>query len=274
MADRGRRALPVDNRLCNDRWVERCQKIHRDKLRTMKTTAIDPRLTTLDNNQPITMRMPHLQLKQKKAQLEEERFAQIELENRVLLEKMSKIMRQDPGDARSSHGGSHTEQFPFRSTLQLKPGVRIDMTQYPMLDSRNFVPPKSLNREFRLRELKRITSENQAMLRRIQSREPFYDHQKWEQERIRDMQYLNNVRSREVMSLSGRLKTTALPPLDHSSTARSAPEAGGPESPSADMAEPEPAAEEPSPAPEPASEAPADPEPEAAPEPAPEPQAE
>jgi hypothetical protein len=52
----------------------------------------------------------------------------------VLLEKMSKIMRMDPGDARSCHGGHHTEQFPFRSILQIKPGIRVDMTQYPMID--------------------------------------------------------------------------------------------------------------------------------------------
>eukprot|EP00976_Prorocentrum_cordatum_P020853 423671-Prorocentrum_minimum.AAC.2 len=213
MADRGRRAMPVGNRLCNDKEVERCQKLHRDRLRNMHSTAHDPRITTLDNSTPASMQMPHLQLKQKKAQLEEERFAQIELENRILLEKMSKIMRQDPGDARSAHGGHHTEQFPFRSTLQLKPGIRIDMTQYPMLDSRNFIAPKSLNREQRLRELKRITSENQAMLRRIQSREPFYDHKKWEEERVRDLQYLKNIRSREVMSLTGRMRAASVPPL-------------------------------------------------------------
>ena len=64
---------------------------------------------------------------------------QIELENRVLLEKMSKIMRMDPGDARSCHGGHHTEQFPFRSILQIKPGIRVDMTQYPMID--RYTPP-------------------------------------------------------------------------------------------------------------------------------------
>lgn len=217
MADRGRKALPVDNRLCADRWVERCQSLHRHRLQTMRSTACDPRMTALDNTQPITMAMPHLQLKQKKAQLEEERFAQIELENRVLLEKMSKIMRQDPGDARSSHGGHHTEQFPFRSTLQLKPGVRIDMTQYPMLDSRNFVAPKSLNREARLRELKRITAENQSMLRRIQSREPYYDHQKWEEDRITNLGYLKNIRSREVASLGARMRSSSLPPLTKSS---------------------------------------------------------
>jgi hypothetical protein len=74
----------------------------------MRSTASDPRVTTLDNSTPASMSMPHLQLKQKKAQLEEERFAQIELENRILLEKMSKIMRQDPGDARCVKPTNHT----------------------------------------------------------------------------------------------------------------------------------------------------------------------
>jgi len=59
----------------------------------------------------------------------------------VLLEKMSKIMRMDPGDARSCHGGHHTEQFPFRSILQIKPGIRVDMTQYPMIDRYASPPP-------------------------------------------------------------------------------------------------------------------------------------
>ena len=33
------------------------------------------------------------------------------------------------------------------------------------------------------RELKRITKENQSMLQRIQTREPYYNHKKWEEER-------------------------------------------------------------------------------------------
>eukprot|EP00959_Pyramimonas_sp_CCMP1952_P216551 4529422-Pyramimonas_sp.AAC.1 len=51
------------------------------------------------------------------------------------------------------------------------------------------------------------------MLRRIQSREPFYDHKKWEEERVRDLQYLKNIRSREVMSLTGRMRAASVPPL-------------------------------------------------------------
>ena len=77
---------------------------------------------------------------------------------------------------------------------------------------------QSLNREARLRELKRITKENQSMLQRIQSREPYYDHKKWEAEREQDLKYLNNITSREVMSLTARFTNTSLPPLPHAAS--------------------------------------------------------
>lgn len=38
----------------------------------------------------------------------------------------------------------------------------------------------SLNKAYRKRELQRITAENQAILRRIQQREPVYNHFQWE----------------------------------------------------------------------------------------------
>ena len=49
-----------------------------------------------------------------------------------------------------------------------------------------------------MRELKRINDQNQSMLARIQNREPYYDHKKWDAERKQDLKYLNNIKSREV----------------------------------------------------------------------------
>ena len=43
----------------------------------MKTTAQYPRLKTLDNRAPETMNMPHLMLRQKKVQKEEERYQEV-----------------------------------------------------------------------------------------------------------------------------------------------------------------------------------------------------
>ena len=138
---------------------------------------------------------------------------------------MSKIMGLDAKNDRSALGGRQASQFLFRSTIQLKPGVRIDAGQYPCLDTRNFYPNKSLNRDYRVRELKRINEQNQSMLARIQSRQPYYDHKKWDAERKQDLKYLANIKSREVIGISQKFKNQAsLPPLPHSP--RSASRAG------------------------------------------------
>ena len=81
----------------------------------------------------------------KKEQMMEERYAQIERDNRLLLEKMSYIMRHQSMD------------------------IREDTGEYS----------QSLNRERRKRELQRITRENQKILARIQAAEPTYDHLEW-----------------------------------------------------------------------------------------------
>ena len=175
--------------------MQRCQQIHRDKLKHMKSTP-----QTLDNRAP--KKHMHLILKQKKHQQEEERFAQIELENRILLDKMAKIMQNNPS--------SHSNQFLYRSCLQAKPGTRIDRCMYPVIDSRNYAPSKSLNRDKRMRELQRITEENQKMLQRIQSRRPFYDHNRWDEQHKRDLKYLENIRSRELLMIE-RARTPGTP---------------------------------------------------------------
>merc|ERR1719487_664809 len=48
----------------------------------------------------------------------------------------------------------------------------------------------SLNEVLRKRELMRIGAENEALLRRIMSRKPNYDHNDWEAERKQSEQYL------------------------------------------------------------------------------------
>mmetsp|Transcript_22183 Transcript_22183/g.33071 ORF Transcript_22183/g.33071 Transcript_22183/m.33071 type:complete len:95 (-) Transcript_22183:45-329(-) len=81
--DRGRKAMPVQNKACMKKYVKRCQDRHRQKLRDMKSSV--------DNKSP--RQATHLKTKAKTHALMEDRFAQIETENRILLEKMSHIMR-------------------------------------------------------------------------------------------------------------------------------------------------------------------------------------
>jgi len=87
----------------------------------------------------------------KREQMMEDRYAQIEHENRLLLSKMSDIMQKGSMD-----NVSNAWQYGH-----------------------------SLNRTNRRKELQRITEENQSILRRIQGVQPFYDHWKWEEEAIK-----------------------------------------------------------------------------------------
>eukprot|EP00985_Skeletonema_marinoi_P019423 scaffold11135_cov128-Skeletonema_marinoi.AAC.3 len=148
--DRGRKAMPVQNKACMERHVQRCQERHKQKLQNMKSN--------IDNKCP--RGASHLKTKAKKNALMEERFEQIETENRILLEKMSHIMRCK-GD--------------------------IDCTN----DSIKYSKPK--NKERRKRELKRITKENQQILNRIQAARPTYNHRKWKDEAKVNDRILANI---------------------------------------------------------------------------------
>lgn len=88
-----------------------------------------------------------------------ERYAKIEHENRLLLAKMSEIMRK----------GS------------------LDMV------SKSHKYGRSMNRSARKKELQRITQENQKILRRLRTVQPVYSHWKWEEDRIKSEKYLETI---------------------------------------------------------------------------------
>lgn len=147
--DRGRKAMPVGNKACYNRHVKMCQDRHKKKMREMKCS--------IDNGAP--KRHTHLTKNLKKEQLMEERLAEIERDNRLLLDKMSFIMRHNTLDNVNTS------------------------TQYG----------HSLNKDLRKRELQRITKENQAILRRIQHSEPTYDHMAWMEEAQQNDRYMRNI---------------------------------------------------------------------------------
>jgi len=96
--------------------------------------------------------------KAKKHEMEEDRFAEIERENAILLAKMSKIMRE--GAQTQDVGGA--------------PPVGWKAQKVPA--------GQSLNKSRRKKDLARITAENQAILKRIQLKEPNYNHLEWAQD--------------------------------------------------------------------------------------------
>lgn len=141
------RAIPVGNRLLSRIWEERSEELHRRKLRDMRARV--------DSASPHVF--PHTARRAKKEQLLEEHYTEIERENRLLLEKMSSIMK----------GKQEPKPQPARK--------------------------RSLNQDFRRRELVKITQENQALLRRLQGRTSAYSTYRWEVDRKKTERLLKNI---------------------------------------------------------------------------------
>lgn len=133
------------------KYNEYCQRLHQKRLRSIKAA--------IDNKPP--KRPSHLRKNLKREQMMEERYATIERENRLLLEKMSAIMQ-----------GGHGIDNKLRKPKNVG---------------------NSMNKSYRKRELQRITQENQAILRRIQACEPSLNRQVWEEERRRNERWLRNI---------------------------------------------------------------------------------
>lgn len=147
--------------MCSDRQTLKRQILHAKKLKDIRGRKKGT--GTLDNTAPETTRMKHLQINLKKEQLLEERFSEIERENGILLGKIVHI------ETHSVMGEKFANPNPSRGDA---------------------VKGHSLNEAMRKRELMRIGAENEALLRRIMSRKPNYNHSEWEDERKQSEQYL------------------------------------------------------------------------------------
>jgi len=119
----------------------------------------------------------HVRHNLKRAQIQDERFAEIELENTVLLGKLSKILRRS--------------RNPTVGTRDWTGGLRLTPNQVPVIDhwisadTTAFgaaVEPSSLNLQRRRQERERIEVENRALVARLQSCRPTYDRSKFEED--------------------------------------------------------------------------------------------
>eukprot|EP00929_Paragymnodinium_shiwhaense_P113284 TRINITY_DN81550_c0_g1_i1.p1 TRINITY_DN81550_c0_g1~~TRINITY_DN81550_c0_g1_i1.p1 ORF type:complete len:288 (-),score=57.49 TRINITY_DN81550_c0_g1_i1:98-961(-) len=138
----------VGNKACMDRVRKREHDLHRKRINQMRPQ--------IDTTQPQVCHLDHLRNNLKREQLLEERYYEIDRENRILLQKMSDIMRNQNIPDRGKSG------------------------------------PPSLNRDGRKTELMRITQENQAILKRIQQAQPVYNHVQWEDSFKKTATYLKN----------------------------------------------------------------------------------
>jgi len=148
--------------------------------------------SSIDNQPPA--QHPHLRAKLKTKKLQEDRAAEIQLENRILLQKMLNI------DTKPSSLSGET------------------MAQ-------NRVAPKSLHGGSQRRELDRITKANREMLKRLQNAAPSVDPRSWEMEeeerqalKFRMSQNAYRYRKNQALRMPNRLSEGGLSRL---------PEGGG-----------------------------------------------
>jgi len=78
------RAIPSASKILTNKWQDKSHEIHLKNLNKIKGT--------IDMRQP--QQFKHLQKKMKKTQMMEERYTEIERENRILLEKMTNILQK------------------------------------------------------------------------------------------------------------------------------------------------------------------------------------
>jgi len=163
------RAIPVMNKACTERVRKREHDMHKQRMKDIKSQV--------DTTVPSTCHLDHLRNNLKREKLLEERYYEIDRENKILLQKMSDIMKSATYVDRGKSG------------------------------------PPSLNRDSRKTELMRITHENQAILRRIQQAQPVYNHVAWEDSYRKSGAYLKNTSEYPICLKSRQTSRISLAPL-------------------------------------------------------------
>lgn len=147
------RDVPGSNKICHDTWKRQDQLSHQRRLSRTKSF--------IDTSAPT--KHQHLFTRAKQEQLQEERYTRIEHENKLLLSKMSRIMRSHSLD------NLHVSK---KATSSLNAGVRR-------------------------KQLKKIMDENQRILQRIQGRKAFYTKQAFDDHALTHAGYRASIGERQ-----------------------------------------------------------------------------
>ncbi|KAI8821833.1 KIAA1430-like protein-domain-containing protein [Fimicolochytrium jonesii] len=161
----------TSSKLLSKKWEERARQIHLQKLRNAACTV--------DNRPP--KRRPHLEVRLKKLQSEQERLYEIERANHILLDRIS---------------------FQMQAASNLQPGISPaadEPTPVPggttVLTASGTPAPGSLHGPRRAQILRSIAKENATIMQRIEDQPPNYKRSNWTRERCKNLDYLRNIAS-------------------------------------------------------------------------------
>ncbi|XP_011406110.1 PREDICTED: uncharacterized protein C17orf105-like [Amphimedon queenslandica] len=154
-----RSLTPANNMFLKRKWDQVRYETHRDKIMNAKS-VIDNRMPAMYLNAPSNL---------KKLQMEAERQARIDRENRILLGKITNIINK-----------RNEEMLKFCRSYR----------------------PKSLNRNQRELNLLRIAYENQIIAKRIREKQSHYSREEWLKQWCTNRQYMANVSKYPRASIS------------------------------------------------------------------------
>lgn len=140
--------LPTGNKYLQQRWDKASYDMHRRKVVTVKPT--------INTTPPKTYE--HLSLKSKTQKLEADRMSKIQMENSMLLDKISYIMRTTG-----------------------------------RIDNKNDYEHKSLSKGRRQQEFQRITRENQLILQRLTQCQPHYRAKDWHYDWLKTLKLMESI---------------------------------------------------------------------------------
>ena len=143
------------NRLIAARQRRRAKLLHEKRLKAINNRKKGK--GTLDNKAPRTIGMSHLIVNAKRDKKMEERFDEIEKQNKILLQKMTKIMK--------------SKVFSFPQTSG----------------------PRSLNLQTRRRKMLLVNHDNRLLLERISNVQPLYDRKLWKKDDKRNRHIVKNL---------------------------------------------------------------------------------
>jgi len=165
--DRGRvGSLVVASKSGARKEWEKQHQAHRDRITKVKPAT--------DMTMPMTATMDHIRNNLKKEQLLEGRYMEIDRENRILLRKMSDMMKKPN---------------PYTTGKEEKPNV-------------------SLNKDGRKQSLLAITKENQRLLKSIQEVQPVYNVKSWDEHYRNSAVHLKNCCTYPVITRLPRQRSS------------------------------------------------------------------
>uniref|UniRef100_A0A0G4HEP4 Uncharacterized protein n=1 Tax=Chromera velia CCMP2878 TaxID=1169474 RepID=A0A0G4HEP4_9ALVE len=145
------------NKICARRWEEHKDKIHKKKLRSIRPT--------IDHAAPKPFTLLHMQFNAKKEEQLEQKYIEIDRQNRILLNRMYTIMKKPS----------------YSQPPAIPPGA-------PAISKTS-----SLNKPFRRKKMEEITQNNVRLLGRIQKTQPVYNHVDWQRHSESSYKYYRNA---------------------------------------------------------------------------------